>query len=133
MLLKRFSFSRGGGKDGALAKESIRDLLADPCELAKYLRADADRASIHADELSALDAIKSSDDRRQWSTPRARSVLLDEEHVSARERREARRAAQRGSSLARASSSQMVWSMNGFVTVRLDPRFPEALTTTWGA
>lgn len=131
LLLKRFSFSHGGGKDGALAKESIRALLADPCELAKYLRADADRASIYAGELGTLDAINSNDDRRQSSTRRARSVVVDEEHLSASERREARRAAQRGSSLSRVASSQMVWSVNGFVTVHLDPRFPEAHTTTW--
>ncbi len=80
---------------------------------------------------STLDAINSNDDRRQSSTRRARSVVVDEEHLSASERRKARRAAQRGSSVDRVASSQMVWSVNGFVTVGLHPRFPEALTATW--
>jgi hypothetical protein len=54
LLLRRFSFGRGGGTQRALSKQRIRDLLSDPRELARYLREDPERRGFFPRELREL-------------------------------------------------------------------------------
>lgn len=120
LLLKRFSYTRGGGANGSLTKESIRRLLADPRQLSKYLRAEPGRARVFANELCLLDALH---DAPKHQTARLKPTLpdlVDDEHATTRERRAARAARNTRSSLATIDSGRIVLLENGFVGVRND-------------
>ncbi len=117
LLLKRFSFSGGGGAKGALAKESIRQMLAEPCQLSQYLRDDPARLEAFEAELNALDEVLSTPKASEIAKKRPRTVI-DAEHATARERREARQAAREcRPRLARVGSQRIILLESGFVGV----------------
>lgn len=91
VLIRRFSFSGGGGPHAALTRDVIQSLLIDPLALAAYLRTTPRLAARMREELSSLDAAASAT-RRAAPRRRARAVLIDTEQATPVERREAREA-----------------------------------------
>ncbi len=54
LLLQKFSFGRGGGPQGALATNSVRDLLKDPVKMIAFLRVKKYRSRMFSAELALL-------------------------------------------------------------------------------
>jgi hypothetical protein len=122
LLLKRFSYSGGGGPYAALTPDSIRRLLADPRRLRKYLNESPERARLFHAELAALDAAIAASPNPDVVPKPARPDLIDQEHATPSERRDAREAANRPSWIAKVPASWIVGSESGFVGIRFNAR-----------
>lgn len=118
-MLKSFSYSGGGGPYAALTLDSIRTLLADRRELRDYLRRSPERARCFEAELAALDAAIAAPAEREAVPKSARPDLVDKEHATANERRDALAAVNRPSWTAKVPASWIVWADGGFVGVEV--------------
>jgi hypothetical protein len=96
LFVRRFSFSGGGGPYAALTREAIQSLLVDQRALADYLRSTPKLAARMRGELLALDAAADAG-RRETPATRARAAIIDAEHSTSAQRRDAQEGVKRTS------------------------------------
>jgi hypothetical protein len=97
--------------------------LANPLKLRKYLRRTPERVHHFEEELAALDATIGAPPKREVAPRPPRPDLIDEEHATPSERRDAREAANRPSWLSMVPTSWIVCSDGAFVAVRFEQPF----------